>query len=812
MRTKFLVAPLLAFGIFVAFSFTFSEHAYAAGCSWNGSADDTWSNASNWDAGCSGGGGVPGNTDDLTFPASTSNTSMNLDIAGLTLNSLTFGGDLFSLSGNDFSLAAGLSLADTGYLTINNNITLTSDQEFTSVEALHINGNIARTGQLLTLNTSNDIQLHGNLTGTGDLDIQGTGRVILDGTNTFVGNIDITTTLTDVRFSSDSAAGDSSNIISNTNYNPIIIEGDNLTIPNDFNLADTTILYNLGTNNTLTGNITAANDMTIYTQIGDLEITGVLAGNEITAYGQNNLTLSGNADNTVTTFIIQTAYVIANKTSADAFGANLEVGIGAGAADSSRLTINAANQIPTTTAVTIKVDGQLLMNGFDQTFNNLTIQRGELNTGNGDVYVTGDLTLTGSTFDTGTGILDLAGDLITSSISGEYPVIDGAGLNFSGVSQKISTASVTSDYELTISSPITGSSTITLEGGKFLFTGNLEGFSGDIILGDISEAKLVVEGTIGLGDGTGSVTINNASTLVFKNSESEIDTAFLIEGVGEGNGAIVFRDTNTPDLLGTITLTGDSLIGVGSDLDVSLGTIAGPYDLTLLGLGSIPAYFLMEDDSPSYNQTVYLDNSAGLFQADFSQTTVSISPGAWVGGEGIIYDIIGTDILIDPGSRTGVLSVQNNLTLSSDTTLIMELFGENTGEYDQLNISGGLSIDNAELIIDLESNYIPAKGEQFIIIMTNDGNITGEFSGMADGDIVTVNVAGFGEAQFMINYYEQTVVLTSYTEGVVEEEGTEEEISILAETGNSFVLSLIIGVILLVSVTGLNSYKLRTRD
>ena len=74
-----------------------------------------------------------------------------------------------------------------------------------------------------------------------------------------------------------------------------------------------------------------------------------------------------------------------------------------------------------------------------------------------------------------------------------------------------------------------------------------------------------------------------------------------------------------------------------------------------------------------------------------------------------------------------------SLSLISGSTVNIDINGPILGtQYDQLNVTGSVSLGNATLV--LNPGFTPAIGNQFVIV-NNDGAdpVIGEFNGMAEG-------------------------------------------------------------------------------
>ena len=112
----------------------FSVSAFSATKTWNGNgADNNWQTAANWV-----GGVAPAANDDLVFPATSAQFSINNNYFLLTnFNSITFQGGNYTLGGNLFRLTNGLTV-NGGIQTINTAITLNGSQTFNIVDAASV--------------------------------------------------------------------------------------------------------------------------------------------------------------------------------------------------------------------------------------------------------------------------------------------------------------------------------------------------------------------------------------------------------------------------------------------------------------------------------------------------------------------------------------------------------------------------------------------------------------------------------------------------------------------------------------------------
>ena len=147
---------------------------------WSGAASDLWSTPVNW----SGGGPVPGSR--LTFPAGARNATNNDLAAGIVLDSLSFLGTGYVLSGNAIALTNGISGGSNN--TFNLPIALAGDATF---DGGTFNGPIDVGTHTLSVggvfNASNGARLNGTLSGTGRIQFGFGSLPVISGSHSFGG-------------------------------------------------------------------------------------------------------------------------------------------------------------------------------------------------------------------------------------------------------------------------------------------------------------------------------------------------------------------------------------------------------------------------------------------------------------------------------------------------------------------------------------------------------------------------------------------------------------------------------------------------
>jgi hypothetical protein len=102
---------------------------------------------------------------------------------------------------------------------------------------------------------------------------------------------------------------------------------------------------------------------------------------------------------------------------------------------------------------------------------------------------------------------------------------------------------------------------------------------------------------------------------------------------------------------------------------------------------------------------------------------------------------------VTPGLSPGILTINGNYAGADSGTLSIELNGTTPGSgYDQLEVNGTVNLTSTTLSV---TRGAPSGVGDMFTIIDNDGGdaVTGTFSGLAEGDIVTL-----GGQRFQITY------------------------------------------------------------
>jgi uncharacterized repeat protein (TIGR02543 family) len=138
--------------------------------------------------------------------------------------------------------------------------------------------------------------------------------------------------------------------------------------------------------------------------------------------------------------------------------------------------------------------------------------------------------------------------------------------------------------------------------------------------------------------------------------------------------------------------------------------------------------------------------------------TVIVNPGSYSGDVNVnraidvrgVFTISGALTVtaagasVSPGLSPGIIN-SGNLSLTAGSNVNIEVNGPIVGtQYDQLNVTGTVSLGNATLNAIVGNAYTPTAGQTFTIV-NNDGNdpVTGTFAGLAENDVFYSGTTSF---------------------------------------------------------------------
>lgn len=356
-------------------------------------------------------------------------------------------------------------------------------------------------------------------------------------------------------------------------------------------------------------------------------------------------------------------------------------------------------------------------------------------------------------------------------ISGALLKLEGAigGMIFKNPIEAVGNITSTSDF-VSFEQPISGTGNITLNysGSSYAalymyanspsYTGQVSATKTNIclkavsgVLGTTAAASSFTDGYLNIVDFDSSATIAENLTL----NNIQIGTFPGLCGLGGGGTAT--KSPHTITLSGTIAASNGVEFNGVADLvlsgsvtgEVSLmpGTIAS---LTVNGTTRQPEEITrtIANSSECGSDSLYainLNNRLVLnTECSFEVQVAGVLLGTGKMGGVLIND----GGMIAPGNSPGTIST-GNLVFEEGGIYEFEVVGNESGQYDQINVTGTVALGNGTLRTVLLDGFKPSQGKTFTII-NNDGSdqVEGTFAGLAEGAPVEVD----GTAYFTISY------------------------------------------------------------
>ncbi len=137
-----------------------------------------------------------------------------------------------------------------------------------------------------------------------------------------------------------------------------------------------------------------------------------------------------------------------------------------------------------------------------------------------------------------------------------------------------------------------------------------------------------------------------------------------------------------------------------------------------------------------------------IVNVDCSSSYVAVNGGILAGSGKLGAVTVSNGGIIAPGNSPGVLST-SDLTFEEGGIYEFEIAGNSEGQYDQINVTGTVTLGNGTLRAILLDGFKPEQGKSFVII-NNDGSdaVAGVFAGLSQGATVEVDGVGY----FTISY------------------------------------------------------------
>jgi autotransporter-associated beta strand protein len=622
--------------------------------------------------------------------AASAQVLLDNDQLASTATLTTYADGLFNLDENSFQTIAGLTMTGgTVNVGINSTLTLAGDVTTSAcdVEAT-ISGQLSlgdatRTFTVADGDADNDLLVSARIS-NGGLIKTGAGTLKLNGVNSYAGATTINAGT--LLVSNDSALG-------TTDGNTVVNAGATLalsgvTIDEELELGSTVGLWGTGNaESVLSGDILLTADSGIVAD-QTVSIVGVISDGSLgDGYGMQITSgwvyfMGANTYRGVTTVL--DGELLLHCDSGVAIQGDVVIGDGTGDTQSAKLNELYADQMATTTEVTVYADGWYCLIGSAQTIASLTMTGGLLNGSGGTLTLTGDVTTTAA--DTAAQIetnLDLNGGTCT------FTVADGDAESDLVISAVISNGGLAKagDGTLELSGVNTFAGTVEIAAGMLLVTDDANlGAVPDVVTADaivLAGGTLLVEATFTL-DANRGIQLDESTDSVI---ETAADVTLSYDGTIAGAGTLYFDGEGTVSLGGVQSYTGDTTLAAG----------------TLMVSGSL------------------------------ATSTLHVTGGTLTGG-GSVSTVTATGGTIELDATLGTLRGTQLDALSGATfTFGIDTEGGALAAQSLLDLTGALTLGSALLVLDSTETYAPGES---VILATADGGISGVFGNAIDGSRV----------------------------------------------------------------------------
>jgi len=804
MKPKGLAKTLLgtsALAAAIVVSFV-APTASAASAAWTGTTDALWATTTNWTA-----SPVPGTGDTATFnDAGNGNTTIDLG-GGVTVSTVLFD----TASAAAYTIGSGavgsqtLTLNNAGAVTMNS--TVANNQLFNS--ALTLGTDATAQNYTFTNNsTTNSLTFAGNITGgTGGtagaktLNITGSGNTNISGAIANGG----ATTLTLAK------AGTGTLTLSGTstysggtraNAGTLILSG---TRANQAGTGDWFSVNNVGAQNATVkiqsganwgvqdfniGEVTNARAAVLQTGGAFTAANGVWVGNGTSTYGYYNLS-NGTLTNTAGDLAIGRgnnstgvmdvsggsvttgSWIVLGRgqTAGTAASGLLNVTGGSVTSNSNNISLNWAPGSGALSVLNVGGGaGAASVNGVSNAANYLDVS--QVNSA-GTAGVVNALS---------NGTLTVAQVRVTGAASTAL-------FNFNGGTLKATAANAGANFmnsgNMDAVTVYSGGGTIDNSGTNITIGNALQGATGNGITsiavtnggsGYIGAPMVKITGGTGntatgyavmVDDGTGNGTFKVGSIVITSGGTYSVDpTTVTLSGGGASTAATLGSITTGANTSGGMTFSGSGTTTLSGASTYTGATNINAGTLALASTGSLTSTQLNVSTDATFNVSAVsggyqVGNGVTLTNNGTVTGSFTVGNGGTLNGTGTVNGnlTVGSGGSIAPGNSPGVVTVNGNFDLQSDSTFNVELAGTSPGaEYDQLFANGSVTLAGA---LNLTASFVPVDGDLFFILV-NDGTdaINGTFAGLLEGG--TFNVSG---QEYQITYQANFEDTPSFTGG-----------------------------------------------
>ena len=241
-------------------------------------------------------------------------------------------------------------------------------------------------------------------------------------------------------------------------------------------------------------------------------------------------------------------------------------------------------------------------------------------------------------------------------------------------------------------------------------------------IGNGSAGGTLQVNTIGFGGGTGTSTMNfNGGTLVANGTFGNPAQVGTVVQSGGANINVVSPYTMTiPTALtdggggGGLTKSGAGVLKLTASNTYPGATVvlAGTLDLAADGALSSASIAVLA--------------GATLSVTGRTDGALTVSAAQTLAGDGVVRGIVAQAGSVSPGYPIGTLTITGQLSAGGTAVTVFELGGTNS--YDRLVVSD-LQVLDGTLKVVTTNGYVPATGDQFLLITNTAGFLAGTFGG-----------------------------------------------------------------------------------
>jgi hypothetical protein len=273
-----------------------------------------------------------------------------------------------------------------------------------------------------------------------------------------------------------------------------------------------------------------------------------------------------------------------------------------------------------------------------------------------------------------------------------------------------------------------------------------------LLVGTFNNAgSLVDEGSYSTGV---QGVFNNSGSVALVPGPVGSTTSLSLEGGGTASGRFTVPAQTSLHIRSAYTFTTDATVtGAGSTVVLGSLTVEGnsTIDTTLINQGTLTvAAGTALALAGSFTQNTAFNSPTLINNGTIANTQPLNFQSGNVIGTGTITGSVINNATISPGTSAGTLTINGNLSLLSNSKIVMEIGGVIQGaQYDYLPIGGTVGLDGTLELRMLNSFQLQLDPSQTFTLLTSNSLLSGAFDNVANGARL---VSADGTASFQVNY------------------------------------------------------------